>query len=246
MQKPEVYMNSKAKTLLILLLLTILMAGAYFAYNKLSAENQPDIAFPETGNEDKPKNVARVSPEDKISDAAENNENVGEADNPGQDAQSPAENKKPQESDEAGENEAEKLKAFDFTVYNVEGQQVKLSDFFGKPIIINFWATWCPYCVTEMPLFEESFRKYKDDIHFLMVQSIDGERETREKGEKFINDNGYTFPVYFDLDYDASYTYQAYALPTTVFIDKDGYLKAYHPGMLTGELLQKGIDLILE
>ena len=78
----------------------------------------------------------------------------------------PEENKSEENSEDAEQSETQQLKAFDFTVYNQEGEQVNLSDFFGKPIILNFWATWCPYCVQEMPVFEEYFNKYKDDIHF--------------------------------------------------------------------------------
>lgn len=144
------------------------------------------------------------------------------------------------------DNVVQKLEAFDFTVYDVDGAEVNLSGFYGKPIIINFWATWCPYCIEEMPLFEEKYIEYKDDIHFLMIDAVDGRRETKEKGQKYIEDNGYTFPVYFDMDLDATKVYEAYSLPTTVFIDKDGYIIAYQPGALTEDLFEIGLSLILE
>jgi len=238
-------MNSKAKTIIGILLFFIFIAGSYFAYNSLSRINQPDIALPDNSNDKGLQGNGNAGAKDAgNADTGENNGTLDEG-NPEQ-TNVPGENSVSPAPGETGETEDQKLKAFDFTVYNADGEQVKLSDFFGKPIIINFWATWCPYCVDEMPLFEEYYNMYKDDIHFLMVDSVDGERETREKGEKFIKDNGYTFPVYYDMDFDASTTYQTYSLPTSVFIDKDGYLKAYHPGMLTEKLLQKGIDLILE
>lgn len=240
-------MNSKIKTIKGILLLSILVAGAYFAYNALSRANQPDIAFPDYyNNAGTPENGAPGTTSNNITDAAQNNGTADQSNNRNQ-ASNPSEGNDVSPSpEETGEVENQKFKAFDFTVYNAEGEQVKLSDFFGKPIIINFWATWCPYCVEEMPLFEEYFNQYKDDIHFLMVDSVDGQRETLEKGKKFIEESGYTFPVYYDLDFDASTTYQTYSLPTSIFIDKDGHLIAYHPGMLTEELLQKGIDLIIE
>lgn len=236
-------MNSKIKTIIWILLFAVLVGGAYFAYNSLSRSNQPDIAIPDNNNKGETNNNETA---DNKTDTAENNGITDEDNDPGQKTDIPGDNENSQIPEETGENEGLKYKAFDFTVYNQEGEQVKLSDFFGKPIIINFWATWCPYCVQEMPLFEEYYNKYKDDIHFLMVDSVDGQRETREKAEKYIKDNGYTFPVYYDLDLDATITYEAYSLPTSIFIDKDGYLTAYHPGMLTEDLLQKGIDLILE
>lgn len=138
-----------------------------------------------------------------------------------------------------------KLAALDFTVYDAQGNEVKLSDFFGKPIIINFWATWCPYCVEEMPVFEEAYRNYGDDIHFLMIDDVDGKRETQAVGESFIQEKGYTFPVYYDTEGFAGYTYQVYSLPTSVFIDGEGYIVIYYPGPLTAEMLQQGIDFVL-
>ncbi|UZQ85235.1 TlpA family protein disulfide reductase [Thermoclostridium stercorarium] len=234
-------MSSKVRTITGMLLLAVILAGAYIAYNKLSLMNQPDITVPGAGKTGQANNSTSG---ETITDISGNNENTDTTDN--SDTGAPGKNEDMQSGDEKQQSEEQKYKAFDFTVYDSEGKEVNLSDFFGKPIIINFWATWCPYCIQEMPLFEQGFSKYKDDIHFMMVQSIDGIKDTKEKGEKFINDNGYTFPVYFDLDLDATATYQAYSLPTTVFIDRDGYLKAYHRGMLTEELFQKGIDLLLE
>lgn len=244
-------MNSKVKTIIGLLLFAVLIGGAYAAYNFLSNRNLPDSGFPgsgisNSGNGDitvtpgtEGNTAEGYSPEKNTADIGEKDENSGEGtkDTEGEENKGTA--------DAAGEKSQE-LVAFDFTVYDTDGNAVKLSDFFGKPVIINFWATWCPYCIEEMPVFEEKYKTYGDDIHFLMIDSVDGQRETIEKGEKFINEKGYTFPVYFDSDFEASYAYQAYSLPTTVFIDKDGYIVAYHPGMLTESLLQKGIDLILE
>ncbi len=147
---------------------------------------------------------------------------------------------------ETSDTDAEnKLRAFDFTVYDGDGNAVNLSDFSDKPIIVNFWASWCGFCVQEMPDFEEKYQEYGEEIYFLMVDCVDGQRETQEKGGDFISDNGFTFPVYYDLDQSATKAYEAYSLPTSVFIDKDGYIIAYQPGMLTSEMLQKGIDFIL-
>ncbi|HAA25706.1 MAG TPA: TlpA family protein disulfide reductase [Ruminiclostridium sp.] len=212
-------MNSKTKTILSLIIFLIFLAGAYFLYTGLMNKNQPgtdNIRPPETVRQD-----GDIQPdENNDSDTATDSE------------------------DEAGQEK--KLKALDFTVYDREGKGVNLSDFYGKPIIINFWATWCPYCVEEMPYFEEKYREYGEKVNFLMIDAVDGNTETKEKGEKFIEEGGFTFPVYFDTDGNAVYTYQAYSLPTSVFIDADGYIIAYQPGMLTPDMLQMGIDLILQ
>ena len=137
-----------------------------------------------------------------------------------------------------------KTEATDFTVTDYEGNSVNLSDFEGKPVIVNFWATWCGYCTKEMPDFETKYQEYGEEIHFLMVNVTDGSRDTVESAKKYIEEAGYTFPVYFDTELDATYTYNAYSLPMTLFIDAEGYGVAQAPGMISAEILQKGIDMI--
>ena len=132
----------------------------------------------------------------------------------------------------------------DFTVVDGEGNQVSLSEFFGKPIILNFWASWCGPCKSEMPDFEAVYQEYGDEIAFLMVNCTDGSRETVETAKTFIQEQGYTFPVYYDTQLDASITYGASTIPMTFFIDKDGYGAAYARTALSREVLQQGIDMI--
>ena len=140
--------------------------------------------------------------------------------------------------------EHSKIEAPDFTVTDWEGNSVNLSDFEGKPVVINFWATWCGYCQMEMPDFENKYKEYEGKINFLMVNVTDGNRETVDTAKSYIEKSGYTFPVYFDTELDASNTYGAYSLPMTLFIDADGYAIAQATGMIGSELLQKGIDMI--
>ena len=137
-----------------------------------------------------------------------------------------------------------KIEAPDFTVSDWEGNKVNLSDFEGKPTVVNFWASWCGPCKMEMPDFEEKYNEYSEEINFLMVNMTDGERETIEKAKEFIENSEYSFPVYFDTEYDAANTYGVYSLPTTIFIDAEGYGIAQATGMISAELLQKGIDMI--
>ena len=144
----------------------------------------------------------------------------------------------------SGESEPEKVLAPDFTVYDLEGNEVHLSDFIGKPVILNFWASWCGPCKMEMPDFHEKHLELGNEIHFLMINMTDGSRETVDSASKFIAEQEYTFPVFYDTESDASAAYGVYSLPTTFFIDAEGYAIAQATGAINVEILDKGIEMI--
>lgn len=133
-----------------------------------------------------------------------------------------------------------------FTVYDAEGNAVTLDSLKGKPIVLNFWASWCGPCKSEMPDFEKVYAEYGDRVTFAMVNMTDGQRETQEKAQAHIDKEGFTFPVYFDLDQDAANTYGVSAIPTTYVIDADGNLVAYASGAISGEALSGALDNILK
>ena len=160
--------------------------------------------------------------------------------------QEPPEQTQPTDPTVSGETETDdpnRTKAPDFTVYDADGKTVRLSDYFGKPIILNFWASWCGPCKMEMPDFQEKYLEYGEEIQFLMVNATGG-RETINTAKAFLAGTDYTFPVLFDLDSDASMIYGVYSLPTTYFIDAEGYLVARAIGAIDAEILQRGINMI--
>ena len=159
-----------------------------------------------------------------------------------QEEQDKNDNESQNESSGTGE-EQQLTKAPDFAVYDASGNKVNLSDYIGKPIVLNFWASWCGPCQSEMPDFHEKYLELGDEIHFLMV-NMTGGRETLSSAKAFISEKGYTFPVFYDTDSDAAMTYNVYSLPTTYFIDAEGYLIAQATGAISADTLQRGIDMI--
>lgn len=159
-------------------------------------------------------------------------------------ATQPAEPKPTESAQESPQEETPDLMmAPDFAVYDAEGNEVHLEDFAGKPVVVNFWATWCTYCKMGMPAFEQAYQTQGEDIHFLMINMTHGQ-ETIERAQELIAQEGYTFPVYYDTQMSAAMTYGVRSIPVTFFIDAQGHAIAGVSGAIDAETLQKGIDLI--
>ena len=140
--------------------------------------------------------------------------------------------------------EPSKPLAPDFVVYDIHGNVVRLSDYFGKPIVLNFWASWCPPCKAEMPEFNALYLELGEEVQFLMINLVDGYYETVDSAAAFIAQQGYEFPVFYDAQQDAAITYGVSSIPVTFFINAEGYVEGYFEGMMTGEDLQYCIGLI--
>lgn len=156
-----------------------------------------------------------------------------------------------EEVSKEAEEEAEEIAAFDFTLTDQYGETHTLSDYKGKVVFLNFWATWCPPCKIEMPHIEELYQEYnlnEDEVVILGIanpksdeypNSQDG---TKEEITEFLETNGYTFPTVFDESGEMFRQYYISAFPTTFMIDKDGIIAGYVAGMLTKDIMINIID----
>jgi DsbE subfamily thiol:disulfide oxidoreductase len=126
----------------------------------------------------------------------------------------------------------------DFNLNNLDGQGIRLSDLQGKVVIINFWATWCGPCRVEMPLLQERFEKYSDQLVVLAINSQD----TVENATEFVQEFDLTFDILLDSKGEVHQKYFVRGFPTTFLVDSEGVLRIQHVGILNG----KQIDGFLE
>lgn len=139
--------------------------------------------------------------------------------------------------------EAQADPAPDFTVYTQDGQAVKLSDYKGKPLVLNFWASWCGPCKSEMPAFQAAYEELGGEVQFLMVNLTSG-YETMDTATAFLAESGYTFPVLFDTQRSGAAVYSVASIPATYFIDADGNIVASHIGAMSEATLRSYLDKI--
>lgn len=144
------------------------------------------------------------------------------------------------------ENKDEKIMSIDFTLYDQNGKEHKLSDYKGKTVFLNFWATWCPPCKAEMPYIEQLYKEYNKnnkDVVILGVASPNLDREgSKEDIIEFLQQEKYTFPVVMDNNGELAYQYGISAYPTTFIIDKEGYITQYVPGAMDKQTMKYLIE----
>lgn len=126
---------------------------------------------------------------------------------------------------------------------DAEGNTLTLEQFRGKPVVINFWASWSGSSQRELAMFQEAYNDYKEQVHFLIINTTSDDRETREQADQMISDGGYTFPVYYDENASAANDFEVMTVPTTFFVDRNGKAIAYAAGELNRYNFERGLSL---
>jgi len=220
-------MNKKAGVLIWGIVICALLAGAYAFYLK-----NKDIAFarppqqteaekPDTSDESNSGPQADDSRENDNSDAGEDGSESGNPDTA---------------SDE------NKIMAPDFSLKNPDGETVKLSDYRGKIVILNFWTTWCYWCKVEMPDFNELNKELeKDDEAVILAVNVE---ESRDTVVEYLASENINLKVLLDEDGTVAQTYGISGFPNTFIINKDGTVYGYIPGATDRNTLEKVIDKV--
>ncbi|MGH4121112.1 TlpA family protein disulfide reductase [Clostridium sp.] len=140
----------------------------------------------------------------------------------------------------SGENTTpEKIPALDFKLKDLNGKEVSLSDFKGKKVFLNFWASWCPPCKAEMPDIEKVYNETKDSDLVILAINVG---ESRDAAKSFIDDNKFSFKVLLDSDENTSNQYKLTGYPTSYFIDTEGNIVSTKIGYMTLEEMKAHIS----
>lgn len=144
------------------------------------------------------------------------------------------------EEDVSYSNLSEGMNMPDIVLQTNQGSTFDLSKI-DKPALVNFWATWCPPCRSEMPGLQNLYDSYKDKVDFILIDS----GETEEDVNSFISEEGYTFPIAYDLDNAYSIKFNITAIPTTYIVGKDKKIKKFFLGATSEEDFKAALDSVI-
>lgn len=126
----------------------------------------------------------------------------------------------------------------DFTLTSTQGETIRLTELQGQPVVLNFWATWCPPCRAEMPELEASSQEFRGFVTFLGVDQGEDDQTVAKFGQEF----QISYPLLIDSDSQVNNLYGIRALPTTIFIDANGVVREVYSGILNQAILQSKLE----
>lgn len=132
-------------------------------------------------------------------------------------------------------------KAPDFKLKDLNGKEVSLSDYKGKNVLLNFWASWCPPCRAEMPDIEKLYQETKNTDTVILAVNLGEDRDTVKS---FIDENKYNFDILLDSDQRTAAKYNISSIPSWFFIDKDGNIVTSHIGAMSLAQMRSYIQLL--
>jgi cytochrome c biogenesis protein CcmG/thiol:disulfide interchange protein DsbE len=130
----------------------------------------------------------------------------------------------------------------EFNLILFNGENFQLSDQKGKPVLINFFASWCVSCGEEIPVIQKVFQEYPPDAVAFVGIAVD---DTEKKAKAFMRKVGLSIPAGLDRTGEIKDAFRLYGMPTTFFIDKDGMVSYFHPGVVTEKLIRYELDKLL-
>ena len=222
----------KTKYIILAVVIVVLFVGAIAVYRQLSKKYTPPMDLPP------PTTAGKMPDATTPSDGITVEPRPSSQTNPS--TEGTTSGKKPDVTEDIKKNTAP-----DFTVLDKDGNTVRLSEKFGKPIVINFWATWCPPWKQELPDFDKLCKEYGDRVVFMMVNLTDGYRDTVDGTKRFVSGKGYTFPVYFDTKDNAASAYNVSSIPQTTFIDAKGNIYTTRIGAMNEATLRIYLNALL-
>ncbi|NPD32035.1 TlpA family protein disulfide reductase [Berryella wangjianweii] len=194
--------------------LALLIAGAWFGYRAIGDPAQSTAKLPA---------AASAAADEKGDDGS-----AGTRADANEKAEKPSSNKVPS-----------------FTVSEPSGEKRTLESIVdGKYTLVNFWATWCPYCVRELGSFQAAYERYGDRMNFAMVNASDSPKEVNA-ARAYVEKSGNTFPVYLDLAHEAFANWGVRSLPMTVILNGQGEPVAVHTGQISEKALMEKIEQVL-
>ncbi len=232
----------KKITKIIMLVLTIMVLLSSCGSTKKNDVEEKTKKEEKADKDKKDKKSDKKDKEDKKEDKKKDKEDKEDKKDE-KDKKEDKEDKKDKEDKGSDDDSNDDLPAaVDFTLKDKDGNEVSLSDYKGKVIILNFFTTWCKYCIQEMPEFQEVSQEYSDDVVFLLVDVFQAENISEDEVFNWYEEKGYTMPMVVDSEGSLQQTYPVTGFPTSYVINRDFNVLGSLPGAVDKATLTSIIE----